>query len=173
MYQKEETLWKMNSPWYRNKAARQEACERILVRVQEHMPKATVDTIVRKLKHLRTSFCKQKKMINDSIKAGATGDKVYKPKAWWYYALLFVNNQEDDNVTVPRSQHSENSNTKVGANFQRCFFCFCLGLHGFISKCISTEECSFGYTVLKNLERAATLECFHEFFCLFIHQDAL
>ncbi|XP_069360674.1 uncharacterized protein [Maniola hyperantus] len=82
IYRDYECLWNVTSDLYKDRAARESAYQKILERL--NIPGLTIRDIPKKIKNLRSSYYQEIKRIQNSMRAGACEDSVYKPKVSWF-----------------------------------------------------------------------------------------
>lgn len=83
-------LWNCANRKYINKTARIAALDRLIPFLARIKPGAKREDVKKKLNSLRTNFRKELKKIETSKRSGKSPDEVYKPTAWTFYALLFL-----------------------------------------------------------------------------------
>lgn len=82
LYRENECLWNVRSSLYKNKIARENAYERILRCLEDE--NMDIKSLKIKIKNLRTIYNTELKKVKDSMRSGAEGSSVYKPKLSWF-----------------------------------------------------------------------------------------
>lgn len=96
LYKENPALWKVESSEYKNRLLKNGAYGVMIKKLKEVDPNATRDSVKRKIDSIRGSYRKEAKKVKLSIKEGAVGDDIYKPKLWYYELLKFL-----EDKTVP------------------------------------------------------------------------
>ncbi|XP_044268020.1 uncharacterized protein LOC123013520 [Tribolium madens] len=91
LYKSHPALWQIKNKDYRNREKKAAAYEVLINKCREVEPDCDKDTVVKKINSLRTCYRKEFKKVQRSLKAGATGEEVYKPKLWYFDLLSFIN----------------------------------------------------------------------------------
>lgn len=81
-YRENQCLWDFNSPTYKNKSARDEAYERLVLDMD--MPGLTVLDVKNKIKNIRSTYCQELKKIQT---AKMLGREPYVPSVFWFKEL--------------------------------------------------------------------------------------
>lgn len=63
-------------------------------------PDATREMVTKKVNSLRSSRCKEKNKVKNSLKSGAGAADIYHPSLWYYDLLEFVDDQETPRYPV-------------------------------------------------------------------------
>lgn len=101
-YRSHPCLWKMKSPDYNTKRAKNEAYKKLIHLCKSVCPDADQNFVIRKINSLRGAFRKAYK------KAQQCDSKEAHPKLWYYDLLLFVT-QQDGEENSPVGSNNEES----------------------------------------------------------------
>lgn len=107
-YRENQCLWDFSSPSYKNKAARDEAYERLVAAMA--LPGLTVLDVKNKIKNIRSTYCQELKKIQT---AKMLGRDPYVPSVFWFKELdsfLHAN-------TTPRSEVGDRKVPKYLVSF--------------------------------------------------------
>lgn len=107
LYKQYEVLWRVKNEGYYDRDSRNDAYDELLVKLKRILPEANRDMMIAKIRSLRTAFRKENVRIVQSLRQGAKGKQVYKPRIWYYNELEFVAAQEG-NEMVLRPQSGAN-----------------------------------------------------------------
>lgn len=94
VYQSLPELWKIKSEIYKNKSQKNKAWETLLLEYKKIEPDASVDKLKSKINSIRTSYRRELKKLNDSVKSGAGEEDIYTPSIWYFSYLSFLKDQE-------------------------------------------------------------------------------
>lgn len=100
VYQSLPELWQVKSDVYKNKSKKNKAWETLLLEYKEIDPEATVEKLKAKLNSIRTTYRRELKKVNDSVRSGAGEDDVYVPSIWYISCLDFLKDQEVQSTGV-------------------------------------------------------------------------
>ena len=107
LFRAEECLWKVKSKDYYNRSKKDASYRTLIGKVQEVEPDATRDTVVKKIKNLRSAFRKEHKKVLKSQVSGAGAEEMYAPRLWYYSQLLFLCDQEAPHSSTSSMQEQE------------------------------------------------------------------
>lgn len=98
IYKEHDSLWDVTHELYKNRDARERTYKKICDEL--NIPGLKVRDIPQKIKNLRSSYYQEMKKIENSLKEGATGELVYKPKVSWFpfadgFLRTFHKNQQE------------------------------------------------------------------------------
>lgn len=110
VYQSLPELWQVKSDVYKNKFKKNKAWETLLVGYKEIDSEATVEKLKAKINSIRTTYRRELKKFNDSVRSGAGEDDVYVPSIWYISCLDFLKDQEVQSPGVDTID-GENSET--------------------------------------------------------------
>ncbi|XP_066995520.2 uncharacterized protein [Anabrus simplex] len=82
LYQRHTCLWQTDCIAYKDRDSRNAALENIVTEMA--ITGFGLLECKNKIKNLRSHYCQEIKKIYDSMRCGATGDSVYKPKLFWF-----------------------------------------------------------------------------------------
>ncbi|KAF5300658.1 hypothetical protein FQR65_LT09122 [Abscondita terminalis] len=89
-YRRNECLYEVKNPLYKNRHAREAALTEIQNELIHIRPKTTIPDIKSKFNALRQNFLKEHRNYKRSVKSGAGNDDLQKPNIWYYDLLLFL-----------------------------------------------------------------------------------
>lgn len=69
----------------------------LISKFQEVNTEANEDFVKKKINNFRTSYKRERKLVQNSAKSGKGTDDIYKPKLWYFRLQSFLNDQD-----VPR-----------------------------------------------------------------------
>lgn len=101
LYESLPELWQQTNDFYRNKRRKHKAYERLLEKLKEVEPQATIDSVKKKINILRCSYRRELNKMKQSEKSGLDYDDVYKTSLWYFKDLNFLHSQEtqkDENM---------------------------------------------------------------------------
>lgn len=87
IYESETCLWQVRSKDYHDRIKKDAGYSRLIEKLKTIEPNASKDTVIKKINNLRSAYRKEIKKIKASMKSGAAGDSIYKPKLWYFYLL--------------------------------------------------------------------------------------
>ncbi|XP_031328990.1 uncharacterized protein LOC116160017 [Photinus pyralis] len=100
VYRQHPALWKIKSSEYINKnlknlgyTALMEVCKKF------NIPQSR-DIVQKKIQSLRSTFRKEYKKVENSIRSGRGSDEVYTPNLWYFDLLMFIKDQEQPAQSV-------------------------------------------------------------------------
>uniref|UniRef100_A0A1B6DCP3 MADF domain-containing protein n=1 Tax=Clastoptera arizonana TaxID=38151 RepID=A0A1B6DCP3_9HEMI len=105
-------LWNCADRNYYSKTARTAALDRLVPFLARIKPGAKREDVKKKINSLRTNFRKELKKIAISKMSGNSPGKEYKPTAWSFYALSFLERFEN-----PIEQQQSEAEEQVGVYF--------------------------------------------------------
>lgn len=94
LFREQPSLWQVKSDLYRNKIQRTKSFRIMLCKLQEVNPAATVEDVKKKLRNLKTTYRREAKKVQDSIRSGAAAEEEYVPNLWYFEVLDFLRDQE-------------------------------------------------------------------------------
>ncbi|XP_046675639.1 uncharacterized protein LOC124364308 isoform X2 [Homalodisca vitripennis] len=107
-YRENQCLWDFSSPAYKNKAARDEAYERLVAAMD--LPGLTVLDVKNKIKNIRSTYCQELKKIQT---ARMLGREPYVPSVFWFKDLdSFLHSN-----TTPRTEVADKKVPKYLTKF--------------------------------------------------------
>lgn len=113
IYRSFTCLWKVKAPEYHDRVARKRAMCTLVAKFKEVEPSATEEFVKKKINNYRTSYKRERNLVEASLKSGAGTEDVYIPKLWYYKLLLFLDDQ-----CLPRASTSNISDdNEVGSTF--------------------------------------------------------
>lgn len=89
-YQKFSCLYDPHDKYYFNRQRRYNALRHVGDELNRIGFPVTTEEIKKKVKCLRTQYTREKKEIEKSIKNGAAGEDIYKPRIWFFHLLTFL-----------------------------------------------------------------------------------
>ncbi|XP_026464820.1 uncharacterized protein LOC113367427 [Ctenocephalides felis] len=95
MYKAHTCLWSISDEAYHNKQMRNNALNSMLPAFKEINPDATIATVAKKIKSIRSVFNKKVNKIKASMRSGCS---VYKPKLWYFDHLKFLDDRHYPNM---------------------------------------------------------------------------
>lgn len=105
-YKAQPSLWKMNSPEYKNKTLKMQGYETIITKCREYVNGADREFVKTKINSLRTSFRKEYRKVQASRKTATHPNEIYKPHLWYYDMLTFLteNNADESDSSQTQAQ---------------------------------------------------------------------
>lgn len=103
LYEGLPELWQQTNDFYHNKRRKHKCYERLLEKLKEVEPQATIDSVKKKINILRCSYRRELNKMKQSQKLGLDDDDVYKTSLWYFNDLNFLHSQEtqkDENSMV-------------------------------------------------------------------------
>ncbi|XKL60434.1 hypothetical protein PGB90_007491 [Kerria lacca] len=107
-------LWDANHVDTKNALKRETALTDLKTELEENnCPNASKETLKKKIKFLRQTLKQEDQKIEDSIKSGASGDSIYKPKLTWFSAAEYlcsgnITRTVDFEIVGTNDSHEEN-----------------------------------------------------------------
>ncbi|XP_039279430.1 uncharacterized protein LOC111047499 [Nilaparvata lugens] len=98
LYEKQPCLWQVKSKDYYKKHLKEAAYRKLVEKLREIEPDSDKNAVIKKINNLRSSIRKEMKKRKLSIKSGATGDDIYKPKLWYFDLFNFLEENNSSNV---------------------------------------------------------------------------
>ncbi|PIO26792.1 hypothetical protein AB205_0016290 [Aquarana catesbeiana] len=92
-YREMPCLWQVQCRDYSNKLKRKAALEKQLELVKPVYPTADITYLKDKIGSLRSTYNRERKKVQDSLRSGASADDVYVPRLWYYNSLRFLSDQ--------------------------------------------------------------------------------
>lgn len=90
MYREMPSLWKVYSDQYKNKRLKQQCYSKMLEKLREIEPSATIDLVKRKINTFRSNYRREvNKVLNSKLKG-----QTYHPSVWYYKHLDFLYEDE-------------------------------------------------------------------------------
>lgn len=96
-YRNEPCLWNIKSKEYRDRQRKEKGYSKLIHKLKAIEPAANRDHVVKKINNIRSSYRKEKKKVEQSMRNGAEGEEIYQPKLWYYHLLRFLDDLEVDN----------------------------------------------------------------------------
>mgnify|MGYP000847620330 CR=1 FL=1 len=96
-YRNEPCLWNIKSRDYRDRQRKEKGYGKLIMILKAIEPGATRDHVVKKINNIRSSYRKEKKKVEQSLKNGAEGEEIYQPKLWYYNLLRILDELEGEN----------------------------------------------------------------------------
>ena len=103
LYKAEPCLWQFRSKDYHNRRKKEAAYKILIEKLREIEPDTDKKTVVKKINCLRSNVRKERRKYESSIKSGASGTEVYRPKLWYYNMFQFLfdpGNLEESNLNA-------------------------------------------------------------------------
>ena len=122
MYRSLPTLWKIKSDEYSDREKKAAAYKILHETFKEHFPDSTLDDLKKKLNSLRSNFRAELRKVEKSEKSGAGTDDIYKPKLWYFDAMLFLKDQETaapstSSIVSQEDSQGQNQNSEEQVSF--------------------------------------------------------
>lgn len=95
LYQSEECLWKCKSKDAKNRNKRDASYGKLLDKLKEIEPDATLKIVKDKINNIRTSHAREWNKVKQSKTSGCGADKVYVPRLWYYHLMEFLKDQDE------------------------------------------------------------------------------
>ncbi|PIO13449.1 hypothetical protein AB205_0047010, partial [Aquarana catesbeiana] len=109
-YRELPCLWRIQCRDYSNKQKRKVVLDKLLELVKPVYPMADINYLKAKIGSLRSTYNRECKKVQDSLRSGAAADDVYVPRLWYYDSLRFLSDQ-----TEPRPSLSTLPSTSAEA----------------------------------------------------------
>ncbi|XP_022188952.2 uncharacterized protein LOC111047498 [Nilaparvata lugens] len=110
LYESLPCLWQVKNKEYRKKHLREAAYNKLLEKLREIEPDSDRDYVVRKINSFRSCFRRELQKRNSSIRSGASGDDIYKPKLWYFDLFYFLEEYNSTNDSFDDIELTENWN---------------------------------------------------------------
>ncbi|PIO05696.1 hypothetical protein AB205_0190120, partial [Aquarana catesbeiana] len=94
-YRELPCLWQVKHPFYTNKRKRQAALDQLLNLVKLQIPTANINYLKVKIGGLRSTYNREGKKVQDSMRSGAAADDIYVLRLWYYDRLRFLSDQTE------------------------------------------------------------------------------
>ncbi|XP_026481640.1 uncharacterized protein LOC113388477 [Ctenocephalides felis] len=98
MYKAHTCLWSISDEAYHNKQMRNNALNSMVPAFKEINPDATIATVDKKIKSIRSVFNKKVNKIKASMRSGCSAQNVYKPKLWYFDHPKFLDDRHYPNM---------------------------------------------------------------------------
>ncbi|PIO27959.1 hypothetical protein AB205_0171370 [Aquarana catesbeiana] len=95
MYRELPCLWQVKHPFYKNKTKRKAALDQLLEFVKLGIPTADIPYLKALIGGMRSTYNRERKMVQDSKRSGAAADDIYVPRLWYYDRLHFLAGQTE------------------------------------------------------------------------------
>ncbi|PIO16113.1 hypothetical protein AB205_0078610 [Aquarana catesbeiana] len=92
-YRELPCLWQVQCRDYSKKLKRKAALEKLLELLKAGDPTAGITYLKAKIGSLRSTYNREHKKVQDSLRSGAAADDVYVPRLWYYHSLRFLSDQ--------------------------------------------------------------------------------
>lgn len=109
-------MWNVKTKDYSNRIKKNEAYERLVHKLKEKDDGATRDTVTKKINNMRSSFRKELKKVESSMRSGVSTEDIYHPSLWYYDLLLFLRDQETPRASSSNIDEVSNINTYCKLN---------------------------------------------------------
>ncbi|PIO29449.1 hypothetical protein AB205_0050710 [Aquarana catesbeiana] len=93
MYRELPCLWQINHSFYYNKPKRKAALDQLLEFVKPVIPTADIPYLKALIGGMRSTYNREHKKVQDSLRSGAAADDIYVPRLWYYDRLHFLAGQ--------------------------------------------------------------------------------
>uniref|UniRef100_A0A2A4JLJ7 MADF domain-containing protein n=1 Tax=Heliothis virescens TaxID=7102 RepID=A0A2A4JLJ7_HELVI len=100
MYRNEPCLWQIKSKAYRDQRERDKSYSKLVEKLKEIDKNADEEAVKKKINCIRTTYKKQLRRVEASIKSG--DERIYSPKLWYYPLLQFLHDEDR-----PRTRRSD------------------------------------------------------------------
>lgn len=94
LYKEHPCLWQVKCSDYLNKYKKNDAYAVLTEKLKERLPSASIDLVKKKINIYRSTFRKEVKKVENSIRSGTGTQEVYTPAWAFYNDLLFLKDQE-------------------------------------------------------------------------------
>ncbi|PIO23494.1 hypothetical protein AB205_0005790 [Aquarana catesbeiana] len=88
-YRELPCLWQVQCRDYSNKQKRKAVLDQLLELVKSVYPTADINYLKAKIGSLRSTYNRERKKVQDSLRSGAAADDVYVPRVWYYDSLHY------------------------------------------------------------------------------------
>lgn len=92
IYKSHPALWKVKSKEYYDKNKKNAGYDLLVQKMKERNPAANRDTVTKKINNIRSTFRKEWRKVEESVRSGA--EEIYKPSLWYFEALLFLKDED-------------------------------------------------------------------------------
>ncbi|KAF5272094.1 hypothetical protein FQA39_LY01177 [Lamprigera yunnana] len=116
LYRECPELWQVKSDIYKNRHMKDAAYEKLVKKMREVDPYADRALVRMKINTLRTSYRRELKKIDGSVKSGIGGDDVYVPNLWYFVDLDFLRDQTQMQGTSKMDNENEDDDESDGMN---------------------------------------------------------
>ncbi|XP_050305941.1 uncharacterized protein LOC126743057 isoform X4 [Anthonomus grandis grandis] len=104
LYRNMPFLWKVSSKEYNDRNKKDRGYDVLANKLKEVDPTANRDKVVKKINNMRTSFRKELKKYLKSKETETNPEDVYRPKLWYFDALLFLVETEEESEECDNGQ---------------------------------------------------------------------
>ncbi|XP_037810741.1 uncharacterized protein LOC119602971 [Lucilia sericata] len=101
IYHSHPALWRFKSKEYKNKTLKEEAYIILIEKMKELYPEANKDMVLKKINTFRSSYRREKRKVQNSMRNGSSKDNIYKPKWFFFDKLKFLDEQYGAKVITP------------------------------------------------------------------------
>ncbi|PIO38026.1 hypothetical protein AB205_0199790 [Aquarana catesbeiana] len=95
MYRELPCLWQVYHLFYDNKPKRKAALDQLLEFVKPVIPTADIPYLKALIGGMRSTYNRECKKVQDSLRSGAAADDIYVPRLWYYDRLNFLSHQNE------------------------------------------------------------------------------
>lgn len=99
-YRVQPALWKVKSAEYKDKTMKKHAYDVLIQKCRNYVHDADREFVRTKINSLRTSYRKEYKKVKASQQTASCLEEVYKPHLWYYDLLSFLNENDEDDLSI-------------------------------------------------------------------------